>query len=587
VDFDAKRVRGWASHTVALRRGDVREVVLDTNALVVSGVEVDGQPASYSLEEPHPVLGRALRVTVPAGAGPRDVRVRVAFETTRESSAIQFLRAAQTHDGKHPFLFTQSQAIHARSFFPCQDAPAVKVTWDATVRVPSPLTALMSAESVSWREDGDARAYEFHQPVPTSSYLVALVVGHVQSRDLGPRTRVWAEPSVVAKAEYEFAEIELFLGAAEALCGPYVWGRFDFIVLPPSFPYGGMEDPRLTLLTPTLLAGDRSLVNVIIHELAHSWSGNLVTNATWEDFWLNEGWTVFLERRIIRKLYGSAREGLKAIIGRRHLEDDVRRYGEDHRFTALHVPNAGDTDPDDAFSSVPYEKGADFLEHLERVVGGPQVFEPFVRRYIDRFKFGVVDARAFRGLFDEQFPGAVSELEWDAWVYKPGFPPAAPPGATDTKLVDLAEHAADEWVKSGSAAAPDAARGAPASWTCDQVLVFLDRVLELQAIEPLPEPVLRGIDATFRLSASANAEIKFKFFVVWLRARREDVFDDVVRFLGSVGRMKYVRPLYRELAACSDRGDKLARETFTRFKLVYHSIAAKMVARDLGVEGPR
>ena len=590
-DFKRRVVRGAATLTCAIRHAGVTHVVLDTNALLIKAVAVGEDPSklkptTFTLKPPVPVIGQPLHVDLPPsphGDRPHQVLVRVEYETTPESTATQFLEPMQTAGKKHPFLFTQAQAVHARSFYPCQDAPAVKFTWDATVRAPKPLTALMSALSDGAPQDADAaRVFRFHQPVPTPSYLVAIAVGELESHDLGPRTRVWAEPSVIARAAKEFEDVETFVSAAESLLTPYVWQRFDFLVMPPSFPYGGMENTNLTFVTPSLLAGDKSLVDVLIHELAHSWMGNLVTNATWDDFFLNEGWTVFVERRLVRKLHGAQREGLKAVIGWRHLAEDVGRFGEKHAFTALHIPNEGTTDPDDSFSSVPYEKGAALMEHLERLVGGPDVFEPFVRKYVDKFKFGVVDAAAFRRFFNDAFPGKMSADAWDTWLLKPGMPPPAPAGYHDTILVDMAETAATEWASSKSPTAPKIV--AP-GWGCDQIIVFLEKLAQIQEKQAggVDMSVLDGVVEFFGLRKTGNAELKLRYYTLFLKATREDVFEGVVAFLEAYGRMKYIRPCYRALDKCSARGHELAVSTFQRLRGTYHPIAAKMVAKDLGL----
>ena len=352
---------------------------LNINNVVLSDTDV---ALSHTVKDAS--LGSALVVELPeelAKTG-TSVKITISYATSPEASGIQWLAAAQTAGKTHPYLFTQCQAIHARSVLPCQDTPAVKCQYAARITVPSALTALMSAASVSSSEpisavaaagedggDGPSmRTFSFEQKVPVQSYLIALVVGALESHDLSERCRVWSEPQQIEASAREFGEVEEMLQAAESLLGPYVWGRYDLLVLPPSFPYGGMENPMLTFVTPTLLAGDRSLTSVVIHEITHSWTGNLVTNAGWEHFWLNEGFTVFAERKIYGALKGEAMRQAACIGGLDALRSSIDHFGADHKFTRLCPPMDSATDPDDAFSSVPYEKGSNLLYYPEQLV---------------------------------------------------------------------------------------------------------------------------------------------------------------------------------------------------------------------------
>ena len=581
VDFTRKIVAGTITFTLLRRDESIEEVVFDSRDLTIIECFTKAKDEDLFLatdfvlsEPPHPIFGSALKVRL----NPTTSQVMVRYETTTNSSALQWLTPAQTAGKSYPYLFTQSQAIHARSFFPCQDAPGVKATYDAKITVPSPLVALMSAVSVGSTKQGTSTIFSFKQQVPCPSYLVALAVGDLESRELGPRSRVWSEPSMVELAQREFVDTEKFLSTAEQLCGEYVWGRYDLLLLPPSFPYGGMENPCLVFLTPTLLAGDRSLVNVVAHEISHSWFGNLVTNSTWEDFWMNEGFTVFAERRIIAKLFGESRAGLKAVLGKRHWKEDVDRYGEDHDFTKLHI-NMKDVDPDDSFSSVPYEKGCAFLEHIEKLVGGPAVFEPFLKEYVAKFKFGFVEVQSFQNCLLEKFPEL--QIDWNLWVYQPGIPPGSME-VKDNVLVALSESCADKWVKNGSQ--PEESRGANTSWSSDQLTVFLERLVLIQAEDQtsVTDKLLEAIDDYFRFSESRNSEIRFKWNTLALRMPKPTpaCFEDTVEFLSEQGRMKFVRPLYRDL---NKANRELAVATFVKNKENYHLIAQKMIAKDLSL----
>eukprot|EP00884_Botryococcus_braunii_P019549 jgi/Botrbrau1/6278/Bobra.0129s0023.1 len=531
VDFDTKTVRGTAEITLQAYR-PVSEVWLDTRGLAIEAVSQAGEDIPYKLDEPHPVLGSRLRVQLLRQATPpEEVKINICYTTSPNSTALQFLAPSQTAGGQFPYLFTQCQAIHARSFFPCQDTPLVKSTYNAVVHVPAPLRALMSA--VPQEADGGAMAgdekgfttWKFRQAVPIPSYLVALAVGDLQGKPIGPITTVWSEPSMVDAGVFEFGETPDFLRAGEEVAGPYEWGVYDVLLLPPSFPYGGMENPCLTFVTPTLLAGDRSQANVVAHEIAHSWFGNLVTNATWEHFWLNEGFTVFLERKILGRLYGEKTLQFSAGQGALHLEDSVRTIGSDHNFTALIPDLSGGIDPDDAFSRIPYEKGFYFIYYLQSLVGGPEVFEPFLREYVQAFKFKTVTSDDFKDFFLSHFKDvdAVKGIDWDTWFYKPGLPPVK--NDYDSELAQAAYQLASRWhqadlmgmgisSKASSSFSPSDIEG----WSTDQLLAFLIKLEELRAPQPFHPSTTRALDKVYGLDASKNSEIRSNWYKLCIDA---------------------------------------------------------------------
>ncbi|RCN49115.1 putative leukotriene A-4 hydrolase [Ancylostoma caninum] len=385
VDFSEKKIAGSILMTLKAVTA-VDKVVLDAHNLAISSVKINGQDAKFSVE--HWTLGDKVVVqTEPLSEG-QEVKLEIKYSTAKEATALQFLDKELTADKKAPYLFSQCQAIHARSIMPCMDTPSVKSTYDAQVTVPSSLTCLMSAIGKEKKTAGDCTTYTFNQPVTIPSYLLAIVVGHIERREISPRCAVWCEPSIVDSAKWEFESTEKILQTAEKLAGPYRWGRFlkyALVVLPPTFPFGGMENPCLTFVTPTLLSGDRSLVNVVAHEISHSWTGNLVTNASWEHFWLNEGFTVFLERKIHGRLQGEPERQFESECGYDEaLTTAVKTFGDSHEFTKL-IPDERGIDPDDAFSSVPYEKGSAFLFTIEQLLGEPERFEEFLRKYIEKY----------------------------------------------------------------------------------------------------------------------------------------------------------------------------------------------------------
>ncbi len=382
VDFGASRIQGTAVCELAAPTSGPLD--LDTRDLEIQGVTTaDGSDLPFDTNHTDDIIGTRLRVVLPDGTSTFNIQ----FMTSPEASALQWLEPALTDGGEHPYLFSQCQAIHARSVIPCQDSPLARFTFKCEMTVPAELTVVMAAAPGEAR-DGDVagtRTFAFEMPQSIPPYLFAFAVGNIICEDLGPRSRVYTEPETLARSAYEFAEVDGMLSAAEEVFGPYLWDRFDFLVMPGSFPYGGMENPRLTFLTPTLLAGDRSLVNVLAHELAHSWTGNLVTNASINDFWLNEGFTVWAERRILENMHGLEAKALSAAIGRNGLMEAMASFGMTSDFTKLEIDGAG-TDPDEFYSLVPYEKGFLFVALLEETVGREK-FDQFVKKYIQEFSF--------------------------------------------------------------------------------------------------------------------------------------------------------------------------------------------------------
>ena len=418
VDFAARHLVCTAE--LRFDRGG-EAVDLDTRDLQVDGVTtVAGDALPFTLGPTDAILGTRLRVTLPAA----DARCVVHYRTGAEATALQWLSEAQTASGLAPFLYSQCQAVHARSVVPLQDTPRFRLTYEATLSAPKEVRALMAARALGRTETGPVASERWAMEHPIPPYLFAFAVGALASAELGPRSRVWAEPALLARAAWEFADVDRMLTQAEQLLGPYVWGRFDVLVLPPSFPYGGMENPTLTFLTPTVLAGDRSLVNVLAHELAHSWTGNLVSNATAEDFWLNEGFTVFVERRLLRMLEGPESVALHAAMGRQTLEDAVASFRDRPGLSRLRTHLLG-VDPDDAYSQVPYEKGYLFLRALEEAVGSAR-FDAFLRSYLGRFAFQSLTTQEFLDFLRAHLPDAWTRVDVPAWVDGEGIPVDAP-----------------------------------------------------------------------------------------------------------------------------------------------------------------
>jgi leukotriene-A4 hydrolase len=521
VRFDRKVLEGSVRLDVERIEGD--ELILDTRDLTIHSVT---GAAGYELGEPDPILGAPLKIRL-NGDGPAMVH----YATSPAASGLQWLDRPQTAGKQQPFLYTQSQAIHARSWIPLQDTPGVRVTFTAEIRTPPGLRAVMGAGMPG------AGRFEMQQPVP--SYLIALAAGDLDFRALGPRSGVYAEPSVVDRAAYEFADTEAMIAAVEELYGPYRWGRYDLLVLPPSFPFGGMENPRLTFATPTILAGDRSLVSLVAHELAHSWSGNLVTNATWSDFWLNEGFTVYVERRILEKLYGGEREAMEAVLGRRELDREMAGLPEAGR--VLHLELQG-RDPDDGCTLVPYEKGALMLRTIEHSVGRER-FDAFLRGYFDRFAFRSITTEEFLEYMRRELPNPVPVEEW---IYRPGIPAGA------------AEPHSDAFARIEAGWPGDTSR-----WSTQEWLHFLRKQ---------ENPDMARLDGDFRLTESGNAEILHQWLLMSVKNHYAPALPRVEEFLCSVGRRKFLKPLYGELMKTPE-GAERARRIYARARAGYHPIA--------------
>ncbi len=567
VDFAARRLSGRASLTLE-GPGAADRLYLDTRDLEIQRVLADDGETElpFALGDEVPYLGRPLAVDL----GPDTRVVHVDYATRPAAAALQWLAPEQTAGGTHPFLFTQSQAILARTWIPCQDTPAVRMTYAATLRVPPGLLALMSAENpTAVSADG---VYTFRMPQAIPSYLMALAVGDLEHRALGLRSGVYAEPGVVEAAAWEFADTEAMIAAAEALYGPYRWGRYDLLVLPPSFPFGGMENPRLTFATPTILAGDRSLVALVAHELAHSWSGNLVTNATWNDFWLNEGFTTYFERRIMEALYGREYAEMLALLSLEELERTMEEL--DSPDTHLHLDLAG-RDPDDGMNDVAYDKGYFFLRRLEETVGRER-WDAFLRGYFEAHAFRSMDTAGFLGYLHDHLlaadPAWAEAVAIDAWVYGPGLPADRPPLASAALAKVEAEVA--RW-QDGTPAAALATEG----WTTHEWLHFLRRLPA-----PLAAERMAALDAAFGFSASGNSEILQAWLLQAISSRYQPADPALERFLTSVGRRKFLRPLYQKLAETPD-GLERARAIYQKARPGYHSVAANTVDEILGWEG--
>ncbi len=564
VDFAAKRLSGSAVLTVERREPGAEELLLDTSELEILSVTLDEstEAVPFRLSDPVKFLGRALTVRLE----PETKRVTIVYRTSPSAEALQWLDPAQTAGGKQPFLFTQSQPILARTWVPCQDSPGVRMTYSATVRVPTDLMAVMSAVNPqAKRADG---VYRFKQERAIPSYLLALAVGDLEFRSLGARgsrSGVYAEPSVIDGAAYELADTEAMIVATEKLYGPYRWKRYDLLILPPSFPYGGMENPMLTFATPTLLAGDRSLVSLVAHELAHSWSGNLVTNATWNDFWINEGFTTYLETRIIEAVYGADRAGMLQQLERQEIDETLATVGAESRRSWLYADLTGN-DPGDYESAIVYEKGALFLRTLEQAVGRAK-WDTYLKGFFDRHAFRSITTHSLvtdlaENLLDA-LPDQGRSLAIERWIFGPGVPPNAATASTESFAKVDREL---ERLRSGALPADLATEG----WVTQQWQRFLGN------LRGVPKEKLADLDAVFGFTRSGNSELLCDWLQIAIAADYDPAYPALERFLTNIGRRKFLRPLYTALAK-TPAGLARAKAIYAKARPGYHSVSQAAV----------
>ncbi len=559
VSFDEKVISAVA--TLTLENSDnAAFLFLDTKELSIEKITLDDgeEETHYEIGERDPFLGKSLKVEIK----PETKKVVITYSTSPEAEALQWLTPAQTADKEHPFLFTQSQAILARSWVPIQDSPGIRFTYNAKVKVPDELMALMSAENPIEKSTEGVYSFQMKQAIP--AYLLALAVGDLEFQELGPRTGVYAEPSVVSKAAYEFAELEAMVAAAEELYGPYQWEQYDLIVLPPSFPFGGMENPRLTFATPTILAGDRSLTSLVAHELAHSWSGNLVTNATWNDFWLNEGFTVYFENRIMEKLYGRDYSEMLTSLAAQDLQEEIESMTSEGMAadTKLKLALNG-RNPDDGMTSIAYDKGYLFLRSLEEEVGREK-FDSFLKEYFTKNAFKVMTTEEFVNELKvnlyEKNGLVINQDNIDKWIYSEGLPENAPKPISDKfDIVDT------QWTHYGEGIGFEQLD--TEGWSSHEWLHFVRGTPEDLDMEQM-----KKMDQTFGLTNSGNSEVLTEWLVQSIKHQYEPAYSRLEDFLINTGRRKFLMPLYKELIK-TEEGMQMARSIYGKARPNYHFVS--------------
>jgi aminopeptidase N len=564
VDFDSRTLDIEATYQMdAPVHGFL---YLDTFKIEIKEAHVNGRSLEWEFDAHDETKGERLHLKGFEG----DASFTLKVKTSPEARALQWMKASQTAGGKHPFLFSQCQANNARSIFPCQDTPSVRFTYSAEVEVPKELTAVMAAEQAKVpalsrsKDREESGMFIFNMPQPIPSYLFAIAVANLTSREFGPLTGIYAEPEVIDAAAWEFAETEKTLIEAEKLLGPYLWGRYDLLVLPPSFPFGGMENPRLTFLTPTAITGTRGQASLVTHELAHAWTGNLVTNATWQDFWLNEGWTTYAETRITEILEGRDVTDLNAVYDERRIMEAINLVGADSPFTRLKVPS--DAGEGDTFTAgIPYVKGSFFLKECEYAVGRER-FDEFIQKYMKRFQFQSLTTEEFLEFLNAELPDVFEKVDVQTWVYKPGMPEAW--HKPQSHLYDEVERVLADF-RNGKLPTKQQAQG----WHRYQILSFLQGLPNTISVEECKQ-----LEDILELEKRNDDLFLSYFYALATASGYNEVMPRVEQFVEKIGRLLYLMPVARALTEADWTRDQ-ARALFERVREKQHPVTVAAIER--------
>ena len=564
VDFDTQTISGKASWTIDnIAKGT--EIIFDENTLNITKVTLgnDEKEAQYKLGDSVEFHGKPLRISIE----PNTTKVNIYYNTTKDGVALQWLKPEQTADKKKPFVFSQGQSIWSRTWIPCQDSPGVRFTYNAKVSVPKDLMALMSA--VNPQQKNDTGVYTFKQDKPIPSYLMAIAVGDVEFKSIDNRTGVYAERSQIDKAKWEFAKLGDMVNAAEKLFGPYRWGRYDVIVLPPSFPFGGMENPNLTFLTPTVLAGDRSLTSLLAHELGHSWSGNLVTNASWDETWLNEGFTTYVEHRIGEEVFGVNEAKMQDVLSRKVLQNNLEELGIDSPDTRLKIDLSG-KNPDEGLSDIPYEKGYAFLQTIEAAVGRKQ-FDTFLTNYFNDHAFQSINTEAFVAYINKKLiksdKGLANKIKLDDWIYKPGIPSnIITPVSEDFNAIDAIQKT---WRKTGIKGLSQKIK------STNEKQHFIDYLPNDLTVKEMTE-----IDKECNFTNGGNFVVKRQWFIIAIQHQYKAAYPAIENFLTSYSRTYSLTPLYKEMIKTPE-GKVWAKQIYAKAKPGYHATTVEALEKIL------
>ena len=590
VDFTEKIITGKEKiYFEALEDGEV--IILDSkNIEMTSIIDSDtGEELDYKIDDYYKLesMGVPLKIYKEFNKGDH-FSIVLDFHTTKGGMAIDWLNPEQTSGKKYPFMYSQGQSILIRELLPIQDTPAIKMPVSVSITVPKPLLGLVAGIYQDEIDNGDTTTYFYHQKIPIPSYLIAIAAGDIAVRKISDRVKVYSERTIIDKAAYEFGDTETFIQLAEAYVSPYEWGEYNLLILPPSFPFGGMENPCLTFLTPSLITGDRSLASVVAHEISHSWTGNLVTNQNWVDFWLNEGFTMFLQRKITEGFIDLDMAKLDAMVGFSNFKDDVYAFGESKPFSSLR-PDLLGRNPDDAFNRVPYEKGFNFLYYLQNIINSRSsidTFRKFIRSYVSNFKNSVVkyeDLKSFLENFIKvELPTyadeILSQIDWDTWVYAPGLPPIE--NNFTNKYATEVENMANLFYENNL---PDNFVEIFKGWFTLLKQRFLNRIKE--ANQELTDEQLTYLSDILNLKQGYDVEVSTLYFLIVLehgKTLKDDFKEALVDFLGKHGRINYLRPLYNDFYK---RDKKLALETLEKYKNFYHAYIIKYIMLDLRLLG--
>ena len=596
IDFDNKSMFGTVKTKYEIINQSLENIILDLHGPEISNVclinedyeKVDLDYIIYDKNKDKEALGTPLVINLLSLKekdnkeyenvfNKKEIIISIDFKTNENCNGIQYLTKEQTRTKEYPFMFTQCEAILCRTLFPIQDTPSVKSIYKVKTSISPPLTFLFGGilKSHYYDSSSQKKINYYEQNIPIPSYLVAFVAGELEYAKISKRCGVWTEKGLSSLAAKEFIDAEKYIEITENyLNHPYEWKVYNILVLPFSFPFGGMENPNLTFVTPALLAGDRSMSNVIGHEISHSWTGNLVTNKNWKNFWVNEGFTKFMERKLDKILLGEEMSKLESIVGNNSLISAIKMYGEDSHFTSL-SPDFSGIDPDDGFSTVPYEKGYQFLCYLEERVGEDN-FKEIMGKYIEKYKYKSVDWTDFKSVYEEyvnnKYEGRnarkiLNVIDWNKWVTEKGFPTYKM--EFKSKYIEEVDNLINKFINKENI---ENAKKIFKEWHTNVKLVFLEKILK--NLENFDESIILEIKKELNLVEEYNDDVKAIWYEITLEKGMKEEIENIMNFLKTHGRLKYLKPLYISWIKLDFNN---AKTFFDENKIVYHPIARRII----------